>query len=162
MFIEASRAEQEISSVPEVSSSVSAPKKNQHQSKRIKKNVKTCLIVDDSKVTRMVAGEIVKNLGFSAKEASDGQEAVVACKSEMPDAVLLDWNMPVKDGLEFLKELRLLPGGDGPVVIFCTTEGSIDHIQQAIKAGANEYIMKPFTKEILREKLAMVLGREVA
>ena len=150
MFIEASRAEQGISRVPEVS----APKNNHHQGTRIKKNVKTCLIVDDSKVTRMVAGEIVKGLGFGTKEASDGQEAVDACKGEMPDAILLDWNMPVKNGLEFLNELRLLPGGDVPVVIFCTTEGSIDHIQQALKAGANEYIMKPFDSDVIEAKFS--------
>ena len=74
----------------------------------------------------------------------------------MPDAVLLDWNMPVMDGLQFLKELRKLPGGNDPVVIFCTTENDIAHIEAAITAGANEYIMKPFDSEIIQAKFMQV------
>jgi two-component system, chemotaxis family, chemotaxis protein CheY len=64
--------------------------------------------------------------------------------------------MPVMDGLEFLRELRNLPGGDAPIVVFCTTENDIEHIQQAIEAGANEYIMKPFDSEIIQAKFAQV------
>ena len=118
--------------------------------------MKSCLIVDDSKVIRMVAKKILQELKFETPEAADGQEALDSCKSSMPDAVLLDWNMPVMDGLQFLKELRQLPGGDSPVVVFCTTENDIEHIQQAIEAGANEYIMKPFDSEIIQAKFAQV------
>jgi len=118
--------------------------------------MKSCLIVDDSKVIRMVARKIMQELGFETEEAADGQEALDACKRKLPDAVLLDWNMPVMDGLEFLIEMRKLPGGDGPVVVFCTTENDIEHIQKAIEAGANEYIMKPFDSEIIQAKFSQV------
>ena len=67
----------------------------------------------------------------------------------MPDAVLLDWNMPVMDGYEFLGNLRRMPGGDAPKVVFCTTENDVAHIARALHAGANEYIMKPFDKDIV-------------
>jgi two-component system chemotaxis response regulator CheY len=74
----------------------------------------------------------------------------------MPEAILLDWNMPVMNGLEFLTELRKSKGGDAPVVVFCTTENDMSRIQAAIQAGANEYIMKPFDREILETKFAQV------
>ena len=118
--------------------------------------MKRCLIVDDSKVIRMVARKILQELGFETEEAADGQQAVDACKRQMPEAVLLDWNMPVMDGIEFLKTLRAMPGGTGPIVVFCTTENDIKHIQEAIEAGANEYIMKPFENEIIQSKFSQV------
>lgn len=118
--------------------------------------MKSCLIVDDSKVIRMVARKILHELNFETEEAADGQEALNECKRQLPDAILLDWNMPVMDGLEFLVALRALPGGDAPIVVFCTTENDIDHIQKAIEAGANEYIMKPFDSEIIQAKFSQV------
>ncbi|MBT4890731.1 MAG: response regulator [Rhodospirillales bacterium] len=118
--------------------------------------MKSCLIVDDSKVIRMVARKILEELSFETIEAADGQQAVDQCVSRMPDAVLLDWNMPVKNGIEFLRELRAMPGGDAPIVVFCTTENDIEHIHEAIEAGANEYIMKPFDSEIIQAKFVQV------
>ncbi len=118
--------------------------------------MKSCLIVDDSKVIRMVAKKILQELGFSTAEAEDGQKALEHCQRELPDAVLLDWNMPVMNGLEFLNALRKLPGGDRPIVVLCSTENDIDHIQEAITEGANEYIMKPFDSEILQTKFSQV------
>ncbi len=118
--------------------------------------MKTCLIVDDSKIVRMVARKILEGLNFEIAEAEDGQQALDACMAEMPTAVLLDWNMPVKNGLEFLKELRALDDVDQPVVVFCTTENDMTHIQEAIQAGANEYIMKPFDSEIIESKFIQV------
>lgn len=118
--------------------------------------MKTCLVVDDSKVVRMVAKKILEELEFEVWEAEDGREALDECQRQMPDAVLLDWNMPVMDGLEFLKQLRLAAGGDKPVVVFCTTENDIQHIQEAMSAGANEYIMKPFDADIIQSKFAQV------
>ena len=73
--------------------------------------MKSCLIVDDSAVIRKVARRILEGLSFRIGEAEDGEKALAACKNEMPDAILLDWNMPVMDGYEFLKQLRVLPGG---------------------------------------------------
>jgi two-component system chemotaxis response regulator CheY len=121
-----------------------------------RKEMKSCLIVDDSKVIRMVARKILQELSFDTIEAADGQQALDACKEAMPTAVLLDWNMPVMSGIEYLRELRKLPGGDEPVVVFCTTENDIEHIQEAIEAGANEYIMKPFDSEIIQAKFSQV------
>lgn len=117
---------------------------------------KTCLIVDDSKVIRMVARKILQELSFDTAEAADGKEALDSCVQALPDAVLLDWNMPVMSGIEFLRELRKLDGGDKPIVVFCTTENDIEHIQEAIEAGANEYIMKPFDSEIIQAKFSQV------
>lgn len=113
-------------------------------------------MVDDSKVIRMVAKKILVELGFDTREAADGKEALDSCKESMPDGVLLDWNMPVMDGMEYLVALRAMPGGDAPIVIFCTTENDMDHIQAAIGAGANEYIMKPFDSEIIQAKFSQV------
>lgn len=118
--------------------------------------MKSCLIVDDSKVIRMVARKIMQELEFETREAADGQEALDSCIDNMPDAVLLDWNMPVMDGISFLRELRKTSGGDKPIVVFCTTENDLDHIQEAMTAGANEYIMKPFDSEIIQAKFQQV------
>ena len=118
--------------------------------------MKTCLVVDDSSVIRKVARRILEGLSFSITEAEDGQQAIDACKRDMPDAVLLDWNMPVMDGYEFLKALRKMPGGDKHKVVFCTTETDVVHIARALHAGANEYIMKPFDKEIVEAKFQEV------
>lgn len=118
--------------------------------------MKTCLVVDDSRVTRKVARRILEELDFGILEAEDGAKALEVCESQMPDAVLLDWNMPVMDGLDFLIELRKREGGDAPVVVFCTTENDMDHITRAIQAGANEYIMKPFDRDIVEAKFQQV------
>jgi two-component system chemotaxis response regulator CheY len=118
--------------------------------------MKSCLIVDDSRVVRKVARRILEDLHFSIEEAADGKLALDACLKRMPDVVLLDWNMPVMNGIDFLRQLRRAPGGDSPVVVFCTTENDVQHIQEAIGAGANEYIMKPFDSDILQAKFAQV------
>ena len=93
---------------------------------------------------------------FEISEAENGKEALDQCKSRMPDAVLLDWNMPVMDGIDFLTALRDLAGETGPKVIFCTTENDAEHITRAIDAGANEYIMKPFDRDIIEAKFQEV------
>ena len=118
--------------------------------------MKTCLVVDDSSVIRKIASRILGEMNFRIIEAEDGAKALEACKQELPDAVLLDWNMPVMDGFEFLTNLRRMPGGDQPKVVFCTTENGIDHISRALHAGANEYIMKPFDKDIVAAKFQEV------
>jgi two-component system, chemotaxis family, chemotaxis protein CheY len=118
--------------------------------------MKTCLVVDDSSVIRKVARRILEGLEFTITEAEDGEKALAACQNQMPDAVLLDWNMPVMDGYEFLRALRRLPGGDQPKVVFCTTENDVAHIARALHAGANEYIMKPFDKDIVEAKFQEV------
>ena len=116
--------------------------------------MKRCLVVDDSKVVRMVARKILEELQFEIVEAADGREALEKCAEAMPDAVLLDWNMPIMNGIEFLREMRARPGGEEPVVVFCTTENDMSHIQEALMAGANEYIMKPFDSDIIQSKFS--------
>ena len=118
--------------------------------------MKTCLIVDDSRVIRKVSRHILETLGFAVEEAENGQQALDRCDTSMPDVILLDWNMPVMDGYEFLGNLRRMPGGDQPKVVFCTTENDVAHIREAISAGADEYVMKPFDRETLEGKLQLV------
>jgi two-component system, chemotaxis family, chemotaxis protein CheY len=117
--------------------------------------MKTCLIVDDSKVIRKVARHILEALQFEVSEAADGAEALDQCAVRNPDVILLDWNMPIMGGMEFLRAYRASMTSIAKV-IFCTTENGIAHIQAAIDAGADEYVMKPFDRETLQSKLQMV------
>ena len=115
--------------------------------------MKTCLVVDDSRVIRKVSRRILEDLGFNVAEAGDGAEALAWCRAMMPDAILLDWNMPVMGGLDFLKRLRQEPGGSIPKVVFCSVENDLDRIREALDGGADEFIMKPFDGEIMASKL---------
>jgi len=115
-----------------------------------------CLVIDDSRVIRKVSRHILEALGFEVEEAENGQSGLECCDAQMPDAILLDWNMPVMSGIEFIAKLRNRPGGDKPKVVFCTTENDVAHIREAISAGADEYVMKPFDHETLQIKLQLV------
>ncbi|MBT2188894.1 response regulator [Sphingobium nicotianae] len=115
-----------------------------------------CLVVDDSKVIRKVARHILESLNLKVDEAADGREALEMCDAKLPDVVLLDWNMPVMSGLDFLKELSRRDLPQPPKVIFCTTENGVDHIRAAVDAGADEYVMKPFDRDTLESKLQIV------
>jgi len=116
----------------------------------------TCLVVDDSRVVRKAARRMLEKQGFAVEEAENGQEALETCRSLQPKAVLLDWNMPVMDGLEFLKAARREFGPDHPIVVLCTTESALERIVEALDAGAQEYVMKPFDEEILVGKFVQV------
>jgi two-component system chemotaxis response regulator CheY len=119
--------------------------------------MKTCLVVDDSKVIRKVARHILEALNFNVEEAGDGREALDRCeKGDLPDVILLDWNMPVMTGMEFLRSLGASGFSSRPKVVFCTTENDVAHIRAAIDAGADEYMMKPFDRETLESKLQLV------
>jgi two-component system, chemotaxis family, chemotaxis protein CheY len=111
-----------------------------------------CLVVDDSRVVRKAARRIVETLGFTVREAEDGAQALAACREAMPKVVLLDWNMPVMDGISFLRAARAEFGPDRPVVVLCTTEAAVERIVEALEAGAQEYIMKPFDAALLQDK----------
>lgn len=111
----------------------------------------SCLIVDDSRIIRRVAKRILTEMAFDAAEASDGLEALECLSTANPDVILLDWNMPNMDGLEFVEALRGR-GGNQPMVIFCTSNNEAAHIRKALDAGADDYIMKPFDREILTSK----------
>ncbi|CAH2604012.1 chemotaxis protein CheY [Rhodovastum atsumiense] len=112
-----------------------------------------CLVVDDSVVVRRLARRILEAQGFAVHEAGNGEAALAACRATLPDCVLLDWNMPVMNGLDFLKALRGEFGARPPVV-FCTTETEMTFVKQAIAQGAQEFIMKPFDEAILVGKFA--------
>jgi len=118
--------------------------------------MRSCLIVDDSKVIRKVARHILETLDFSVDEAEDGRQALDRCEASLPDVILLDWNMPVMSGMEFLRALRQHDYAIQPKVVFCTTENDIAHIRAAIAAGADEYVMKPFDRDTLHSKLQIV------
>jgi two-component system, chemotaxis family, chemotaxis protein CheY len=118
--------------------------------------MKSCLIVDDSKVIRKVARHILESMQFSVSEAADGEEALVICNDNPPDVILLDWNMPVMGGMDFLRAYRSSFSANSAKVIFCTTENGMAHIQAAIDAGADEYVMKPFDRETLQAKMQIV------
>jgi two-component system chemotaxis response regulator CheY len=118
--------------------------------------MKTCLVVDDSKVIRKVARHILETLEFTVSEACDGREALDSCMASVPDVVLLDWNMPVMSGMDFLRALRESDLAPRPKVVFCTTENGMAYIRAAIEAGADEYVMKPFDRDTLESKLQIV------
>lgn len=96
---------------------------------------------------------MLERFDFDTMEAGDGREALEQCRKKIPDIIMLDWNMPVMDGMEFLKTYRPEQLKNGTVVIFCTTENDTTKIMEAMEAGANEYIMKPFDEELIRTKL---------
>ena len=121
------------------------------------------LVVDDSRVMRLIIGKIVKENGFEVIEAGNGQEALErlrATDSEITLA-LVDWNMPVMDGLSFVQAARADGAFSALRMIMVTTENGTEQVARAIEAGADEYLMKPFTKESLRDKLALI-GFEAA
>lgn len=116
--------------------------------------MKKILLVDDSRTVRSVGKRYSSALGFETFEAENGQAALDMIRAHPDiDVILLDWNMPVMDGLSFLKALREEPLAEQPVVVMCTTENDMSRIVEAMQAGANEYIMKPFTEDIVRDKL---------
>lgn len=117
--------------------------------------MKSCLIADDSPVVRLMVRRLLEAAGYHIREAPDGAQALAACQEDMPDVILLDWRMPVMNGLECLVRLRQLPGGAAPCVIFCSVESDPGMIGQALASGANEYVMKPFDREILAGKLSL-------
>jgi len=118
--------------------------------------MKSCLIVDDSKVIRKIARHILETMQFDVAEAADGKEALDHCTTSTPDVILLDWNMPIMSGMDFLRAYRSTIPSPSAKVIFCTTENGVGHIQAAIDAGADEYVMKPFDRETLEAKLQIV------
>jgi len=115
-----------------------------------------CLVVDDSRVIRRVAAKIVQDLGFDVEEAENGRKALGACAIRMPDVLVIDTEMPEMDGVATVRALRQMPGGATVVVVFCATENDPAFIRQALAAGGNEYIMKPFDSEIVRSKFVLL------
>ena len=117
----------------------------------------TALVVDDSRAIRTILSKTLKELGFEVREAGNGKEALEVIQAEKTAValILIDWNMPEMNGLELLKELRKKPEFSSLVVVMVTAETEMDRIAEALEAGANEYVMKPFTKDIIVGKLQM-------
>jgi two-component system chemotaxis response regulator CheY len=116
----------------------------------------TCLVVDDSAIIRKLAVRMLTNLDIRTVEAENGAQALEQCAISAPDIVLLDWNMPVLNGIEFLRALRANRTMSQPKVLFCTTESEFSRILEAMQSGADEYIMKPFDEDILASKLKLL------
>lgn len=113
----------------------------------------TCLIVDDSRVIRKIGRKIAAGLGYNVIEAENGEEALARCKLSMPDLILTDWQMPIMSGIEFVAQLRAIPTSKAPKVVFCTSKGSAKDVHDGIRAGADDYIVKPFDEAALKAKL---------
>ena len=115
------------------------------------------LVIDDSRAMRTILSGILTELDFDVVQAGDGQEALETLeRTPDVDVALVDWNLPVMSGLEFVREVRSKPEWNSLRLMMVTTETELKRITLALDAGANEYIMKPFTKEMLLDKLAMI------
>lgn len=114
------------------------------------------LVVDDSQAIRTIVGRFLRELGFEVSEAADGEEALNRVRAERPDLVLVDWNMPVMDGLELVRAVRANPDWERIQLMMVTTETEPAQIVRALGAGADEYLLKPFTRDGLAGKLALL------
>jgi two-component system chemotaxis response regulator CheY len=110
------------------------------------------LVIDDSAVIRRVAGRILELIGFASTELDDGAKALDHCAESMPDVILLDWNIPEVDSIELLRKLRRLPGGDQVKIYYCATENDPMMIGRALRAGADDVLLKPFDHRALHER----------
>jgi two-component system chemotaxis response regulator CheY len=123
------------------------------------------LVVDDSRATRMILRKILESIGFEVEQAENGRVALELLQSwvpyDVPDLALVDWNMPEMNGLELIEVVRDLQDFDAMKIIMCTTETEVSQMTLAMLSGANEYVMKPFTADIIVDKMALV-GLEVA
>ncbi len=119
------------------------------------------LVVDDSTAVRLYLRKVLTPFGFEVVEARNGREGLERVRERRMDLVLLDWNMPVMNGLELLQHIRAEPGVGSPCVMMVTSESDLQAVAQALETGADEYVMKPFTPEIIVDKLAL-LGFPVA
>lgn len=115
------------------------------------------LVVDDSKAVRMVLARTLRELGYDVAEAANGREALelIETGQDHLSLVLADWNMPEVNGLDLLKKVRQNPLSASLAVVMVTSETHLDQMAAALEAGANEYVMKPFTKDILLDKLRL-------
>lgn len=115
--------------------------------------MKIFMLVDDSPVIRKVANRILTDMGFVVVEAADGFEALEKCRYNMPDAILIDWDMPNMSGIEFLGEFADIEGAKNTRIVYCTSEIMVSDMTKAKRAGANAFMMKPFNRKILQTKL---------
>jgi two-component system chemotaxis response regulator CheY len=119
-------------------------------------HMKRCLVIDDSRIIRKVTRKILEGLNFSVEEAEDTAGALEICRREMPEAVLLDANIPGMSSVEFLRSLRSEKNGTKPTIVLATVENNLSQITEAVTAGANEYVLKPFDSDVIAQKFADV------
>ena len=127
------------------------------------------LVIDDSRAMRRIVGTILKDFGYEVREAGDGRQALDVLQQGshegwVPDLCCIDWNMPVMDGLQFVSAVRSNPAYRSMTIMMVTSESEHTQIVRALAAGAHEYVIKPFTADALRDKLALLglLPQEVA
>lgn len=115
------------------------------------------LVIDDSRAMRRIVGSILEDLGFEVRPAGHGREALdVLEEGFLPDLACVDWNMPVMDGLQFVSAVRSNPAYRSMTLMMVTTESEMSQIVRALAAGAHEYMIKPFTPDAMRDKLALL------
>jgi two-component system chemotaxis response regulator CheY len=116
------------------------------------------IVIDDSRAMRLIIKRILTGLGFECLEAGDGREGIERLKANLPAPAiaLVDWNMPNMNGLEFIKAIRTDAAFKEMQILMVTTEVEMERVAAALEAGANEYVMKPFTAEALAEKVGML------
>jgi two-component system, chemotaxis family, chemotaxis protein CheY len=116
------------------------------------------MVIDDSKAIRMILTRSLNKLGYEVCSTGNGKEALTLLEQKAPDLkfFLVDWNMPEVNGLEFVQRLRQMPSYANVPLMMVTTETEIDQMMKALEAGANEYVMKPFTEEIIADKLRLM------
>lgn len=119
------------------------------------------LVIDDSRAMRAILGKILKEIGFEVTDACHGREGLERLQQVgRPELALVDWNMPEMNGLEFIQAVRADHAYDEMRIMMVTTESEAGAMINALEAGANEYVMKPFTKDVILEKL-VILGIEL-
>jgi two-component system chemotaxis response regulator CheY len=115
------------------------------------------LVIDDSRVARAVIRGILQEMKIDVAEAGNGREGLDCLQAASDfDLILVDWNMPVMDGIDFITAVRAQRAFDAVKIVMVTTETESEQVTRAIAAGANEYVMKPFTKDVLVAKLSML------
>ncbi len=118
--------------------------------------MQTCLIADDSKIMRMLLSKIMENFGYTVTEADDGEDLLEQCAKNMPDVIISDWNLPLIDGIDILYKIRADKKIKQPYFIFCSYIKDPEIIKQAIKGGADDFIMRPFDEDIIASKLKII------
>jgi len=115
-----------------------------------------CLIADDSKIIRMLLSKIMSNLDWDVVEAEDGEEALEMFQLQNPDLIIMDWTMPIMEGIDVLYKIRNTKGITPPKFMFCSSNNDANRIRDALKGGADDYIIKPFDEDIIYSKLAIL------
>lgn len=116
-----------------------------------------CLIADDSQIIRMVLAKIFSNFGFDVEVAEDGDEVIEKCFAIEPDIIVMDWWLPVIDGIDVLYKIRNDKRIRQPRIVFCSSNNTPEKIAEALQGGADDYLMKPFDEDIIKSKL-IILG----